>query len=96
MVTKNGAAYDDHVATDGHVHDANRVAYLKEHIEAVGYAVAAGADVRGYFVWSLMDNFEWAHGFSKRFGIVHLDYQTQRRTWKDSAYWFRDLIASRG
>ena len=56
-------------------------------------AVTAGADVRGYFVWSLMDNFEWAHGYSKRFGIVHVDYASQERTWKDSAHWYRDLVA---
>ena len=67
--------------------------YLRDHIEAMAEAVTAGADVRGYFVWSLMDNFEWAHGYSKRFGIVHVDYASQERTWKDSAHWYRDLVA---
>ena len=92
MVTENGAAFDDTVAADGRVHDQARIDYLHDHIDAVAMARAAGVDVRGYFVWSLMDNFEWAHGYSKRFGIVHVDYATQTRTWKDSAYWYRDLI----
>jgi beta-glucosidase len=93
MITENGAAFDDLVDPDGRVRDQRRVDYLREHIAAVGRARAAGADVRGYFVWSLLDNFEWAYGYSKRFGIVHVDYKTQERTWKDSAHWYRDHIA---
>jgi beta-glucosidase len=93
MVTENGAAFDDQVGADGRVHDQARIDYLRDHIDAVTAAAAAGSDVRGYFVWSLMDNFEWAHGYSKRFGIVHVDYESQTRTWKDSAYWYRDLIS---
>ncbi len=76
MITENGAAFDDVVSPDGAVHDPRRVAYLHDHVEAVGAAMDAGADVRGYLVWSLMDNFEWAYGFHKRFGIVRIDYDT--------------------
>ena len=92
MITENGAAFDDEVAASGRVHDHLRVAYLHDHIEAVGVAMDAGVDVRGYIAWSLLDNFEWAHGFSKRFGLIRVDYDTQARTWKDSAYWYRELI----
>lgn len=93
LVTENGAAFDDRVDQDGRVRDERRIAYLRDHLDALGRAVDAGVDARGYFAWSLLDNFEWAYGYSKRFGIVHVDYETQRRTWKDSAYWYRDLIA---
>ena len=79
---------------DGAVHDAERVDYLHDHIDAVGEAIDAGVDVRGYFVWSLMDNFEWSYGYSKRFGIVRVDYDTQERTVKDSGHWYRQLIAT--
>ncbi|MEE6296671.1 GH1 family beta-glucosidase [Georgenia wangjunii] len=91
MVTENGAAFDDE-PTGGRVHDAARVAYLRGHIAAVADARAAGVDVRGYFVWSLLDNFEWAYGYSKRFGIVYVDYATGERTPKDSARWYRELV----
>ncbi|MEU8340737.1 GH1 family beta-glucosidase [Spirillospora sp. NPDC048832] len=93
MVTENGAAFDDAVE-DGRVRDERRIAYLRDHIAAVERACAAGADVRGYFAWSLLDNFEWAYGYSKRFGLVRVDYPTGRRTWKDSAHWYRDTIAT--
>jgi beta-glucosidase len=93
MITENGAAFADRVTADGHVHDERRIGYLRDHLAAVHRAIGAGADVRGYFAWSLLDNFEWAYGYSKRFGIIHVDYPTQRRTWKDSAYWYRDVIA---
>ncbi len=92
MITENGAAFDDEVAPDGRVHDERRVDYLRRHVEAVGQAMDAGADVRGYFVWSLLDNFEWAYGFSRRFGVIRVDYDTLERTWKDSAYFYRDLV----
>jgi beta-glucosidase len=91
MVTENGAAFDDVVSPDGRIHDERRVAYLHDHIEAVGAAIDAGADVRGYFVWSLMDNFEWAWGYDRRFGIVRVDFETLERTLKDSALWYREL-----
>ncbi|MEF2977416.1 GH1 family beta-glucosidase [Subtercola sp. YIM 133946] len=91
-VTENGASYDDVVSADGEVHDPLRVSYLQSHIDAVGRAIADGADVRGYFVWSLLDNFEWAWGYDKRFGIVHVDYDTQRRTIKDSGRVYAQII----
>ncbi|GMA32472.1 beta-glucosidase [Litorihabitans aurantiacus] len=95
MVTENGAAFDDEVSADGRVHDDRRVAYLHDHVAAVAAARAAGADVRGYFAWSLLDNFEWAWGYERRFGIIRVDYETQERTWKDSAHWFRRLTTAR-
>jgi beta-glucosidase len=79
-VTENGACFDDPVAADGIVHDEDRVAYLREHLAAARHAIEAGVKLRGYFVWSLLDNFEWAEGYSRRFGIVHVDYATLKRT----------------
>ncbi|MBY8872478.1 beta-glucosidase [Micromonospora sp. PLK6-60] len=93
MITENGAAFADEVAPDGAVHDERRVDYLRRHVDAVGVAIDRGADVRGYFVWSLLDNFEWAWGYDRRFGIIRVDYDTQVRTWKDSAHWYRRLVA---
>ncbi|QMU77537.1 beta-glucosidase [Streptacidiphilus sp. PB12-B1b] len=93
-VTENGAAFDDADDADGAVRDDDRTAYLAEHIAAVARARAAGADVRGYFAWSLMDNFEWGYGYEKRFGIVHVDYRTQRRTVKQSGRWFAEHVRS--
>ncbi|MEP7764053.1 GH1 family beta-glucosidase [Sanguibacter sp. 25GB23B1] len=94
MVTENGAAFHDEVSADGRVHDADRVSYLHDHIDAVGRAIDAGADVRGYFAWSLLDNFEWGYGYDRRFGIIRVDYTTLERTWKDSAFWYRSLATS--
>ncbi|MEV6980290.1 GH1 family beta-glucosidase [Sphaerisporangium sp. NPDC051017] len=99
MVTENGAAFDDVVtkdATGEHVHDTDRTAYLESHLRAVHAAIEAGADMRGYLVWSLLDNFEWAEGYNRRFGIVHVDYATQRRLPKDSALWYRGVIRENG
>jgi beta-glucosidase len=87
-ITENGAAYPDRLV-DGRVADADRVRFLQSHIAALADALASGVDVRGYFVWSLLDNFEWADGYSKRFGLVYVDYATQRRTPKDSARWYQ-------
>ncbi len=95
MVTENGAAFRDGPDEAGNVHDVERIAYLRDHIAAVGRARQAGAEVIGYFLWSLMDNFEWAFGYSKRFGIVRVDYRTLARTPKASFDWYRDLIAAR-
>ncbi|MGZ3144064.1 GH1 family beta-glucosidase [Lentzea chajnantorensis] len=92
-ITENGAAFEDSADPSGFVDDADRVEYFRTHVAAVAEAVRGGADVRGYFAWSLMDNFEWAYGYEKRFGIVRVDYETQERTLKQSALWFRDLIA---
>ncbi|MER7622140.1 GH1 family beta-glucosidase [Streptomyces sp. NPDC126503] len=96
VITENGAAYDDYADPSGRVKDPERVAYLHAHLAAVHRALADGADVRGYFLWSLLDNFEWAYGYSKRFGIVHVDFATQRRTPKDSARWYGEVIARGG
>jgi len=93
-VTENGAAYPDQIGPDGRVDDPSRVAYLKAHFTEAAKAIAAGVPLRGYFVWSLMDNFEWAHGYSKRFGLIYVDYQTQRRVLKTSAHWYRRVIAA--
>ncbi len=96
-VTENGAAFPDPArAPAGGVEDPRRVDYLRGHLQAVRAALAAGCDVRGYFVWSLLDNLEWAHGFSKRFGIVHVDFASQRRTPKASARFYSGVIASNG
>ena len=96
-ITENGAAfYDAPVAEGGRVHDPLRVNYLQKHLRAIHGAIEAGCDVRGYCAWSLFDNLEWAHGFSKRFGIVHVNFATQERTLKDSAYFYKDVIASHG
>jgi beta-glucosidase len=95
-VTENGAAFDDYVDPEGEVHDPERVRYLDEHFRAAHEALAHGVDLRAYFVWSLLDNFEWAEGYSKRFGIVYVDYPTQRRVLKDSAHWYRRVIARNG
>jgi beta-glucosidase len=92
-VTENGVAYPDHVGADGQVFDARRVAYLRDHFIQAARAIAEGVPLRGYFVWSLMDNFEWAFGFSKRFGLVYTDYATQQRTPKASALWYSRVIA---
>ena len=95
MVMENGAAYDDEVTAQGEVHDTERTRYLYEHLDAVARAVADGADVRGYLVWSLLDNFEWAWGYTKRFGIVRVDDATQQRTLKDSARWYAEVVRTR-
>jgi beta-glucosidase len=96
LVTENGAAFDDDVAEDGSVDDADRVAFLSEHVFAVRDAVEAGVPLEGFFVWSLLDNFEWAEGYSKRFGIVRVDLETQRRTPKASARWFSATLGAAG
>jgi beta-glucosidase len=96
MITENGAAFDDLVTPDGGVNDLDRISYLRDHMAVVHDAIESGVDLRGYFVWSLLDNFEWAYGYSKRFGIVHVDYETQRRVWKDSAHWYREVIRANG
>ena len=91
-ITENGAAFDDKPDAAGFVYDPRRVSFLREHIAAVRKAMAAGVDIRGYFAWSLMDNFEWSLGYSKRFGIVRCDYETQQRTIKASGRWYARFI----
>ena len=95
-VHESGGAFPDVPGADGRVHDADRRAYLDAHLRACHDAIAAGVDLRGFFVWSLLDNFEWAEGYGQRFGIVHVDFASQRRTPKASALWLRDVIAANG
>jgi beta-glucosidase len=91
-VMENGAAYDDEVGPDGQIHDRDRIRYLHDHIAAGATAIRSGVRLRGYFVWSLLDNFEWARGYGKRFGLIHVDRATQLRRPKDSAWWYADLL----
>ena len=91
-ITENGAAFDDYIDPAGRVQDSERIAYLDGYLGAAGEALDAGVDLRGYFAWSLLDNFEWGEGYRSRFGLVFVDYATQRRTPKASADWYRDLI----
>jgi beta-glucosidase len=93
-VTENGVAFDDEPEPSGRVIDERRIEYLRAHLEAAHDAIAAGVPLAGYFVWSLLDNWEWALGFEKRFGLVRVDYATQQRTLKDSAHWYRAVIAA--
>lgn len=92
MVTENGAAYDDGPDATGNINDQRRVAYLTNHIESMRQAAAAGVPIKAYFAWSLLDNFEWAYGYAKRFGIVHVDFETQKRTLKASAFTYKGII----
>ena len=94
FITENGMSSDD-TLQGGRCDDAQRRSYLKRHLAALARAVDAGVDVRGYFVWSLLDNFEWAFGYERRFGIVHVDYATQQRTPKDSARAYAAFLRSR-
>jgi beta-glucosidase len=91
-ITENGGAFKEQV-DEARVHDPERVHYLQTHIAAVADALQIGVPMAGYMVWSLMDNFEWSSGYAKRFGIVHVDYATQRRRLKDSGQWYRDFVA---
>ncbi|MBG6183121.1 beta-glucosidase [Arthrobacter sp. CAN_A214] len=93
-ITENGAAYDDVVSSDGAVHDPERTQFVLDHISSVKDAIDQGADVRGYFVWSLLDNFEWSWGYGKRFGIVRVDYDSFKRTIKDSGHAYAGVITS--
>ena len=95
-ITENGSAWPDVVSEDGRVHDPDRIGYLHGHLGAVADAIEDGADIRGYFAWSLLDNFEWAHGYGKRFGIVYVDYHTQERIIKDSGREYARIIRASG
>ena len=92
-VTENGAAFEDVVSADGRIHDERRVEYFRNHLSQVRRAIADGVPMKGYFAWSLLDNFEWAYGYGKRFGVIHVDFATQRRTIKDSGYFLADVAA---
>lgn len=93
-ITENGASYSDGPNGQGRVHDQRRVTYLRDHLAAAHRAISAGVPLAGYFVWSLMDNFEWGHGYTQRFGIVWVDYETQQRIPKDSALWYKQVAAA--
>lgn len=95
FITENGCAYDDPMV-DGKIKDDRRIAYLREHLKSVERAIAQGADVKGYMVWSLFDNFEWAEGYRQRFGIIHVDFETQVRTLRESAHFYKEVIATNG
>lgn len=94
-ITENGAAFQDRLVA-GKVADPDRLNYLKLHFTEAHRAIRDGVNLKGYYLWSLMDNFEWAHGFSKRFGIIYTDYPTQKRIWKDSARWYQEVIKNNG
>lgn len=96
FVTENGAAYEDVIAPNGRIHDGERVSYLRRHLEMAWQAIQDGVPLKGYFVWSLLDNFEWAYGYSKRFGIIHVDYPTGERRLKDSAYFYMSVARGNG
>ncbi|GAA1572004.1 GH1 family beta-glucosidase [Kribbella sancticallisti] len=93
-VTENGAAYPDEVTADGQIEDTERRSYLEQHINVCQQVISGGLPLKGYFAWTLMDNFEWSFGYSRRFGLVHVDYQTQARTIKHSGHWLRDYLTT--
>jgi beta-glucosidase len=93
-ITENGAAYQDVLSLDGKVRDAARTKHYESYIAQVFRAMDEGADIRGYFAWSLLDNFEWACGYDKRFGLVYVDYKTLKRYPKDTYFWYRNFIAA--
>jgi len=95
-VTESGAPYNDYVNPEGQVNDPERIEYLAAHFDAASAAIEKGVDLRGYFVWSLLDNFEWDSGYAIRFGIVFVDYLTQQRIPKSSALWYREVIRANG
>lgn len=96
IVTENGMANCDWIHDDGRVHDPQRIDFLSRYLQEYGRASSDGVDIRGYFLWSAMDNFEWSFGYNRRFGIIYVDYATQQRTLKDSAFWYQDIIAANG
>jgi len=96
IITENGIVSPDTVGEDGKVNDTDRTRYIQEYLGAMKRAMAEGVPVKGYMHWSFMDNFEWAEGYSQRFGLVHTDFETLKRTPKESAYFYRDTIAQKG
>ena len=91
-ITENGAAFRDQLSADGQVEDPDRLSYIERHLKKVLEAIINGVPVWGYFVWSLLDNFEWGYGYSKRFGLIYVDFRTQQRTLKSSAKWYQKVI----
>ena len=95
-ITENGMASQDEKIMDNVVHDEDRISYLKRYLQASHRAIEKGVKLKGYFVWSLMDNFEWIKGYSKRFGLIRVNYETQERIWKKSAQWYQEVITGNG
>jgi beta-glucosidase len=95
-ITENGAPFDDRLDADGQIDDPQRLKVLYDHFAAAQRAIGAGVQLKGYHVWSLMDNFEWAEGYSQRWGIVYVDFKSQRRTPKRSALWYHEVIRQNG
>lgn len=95
-ITENGAAFKDNIIIDGVVKDEDRVNYLKQYLTAAKRAIDEGVKLDGYYIWTLMDNFEWAYGYTKRFGIIRVDFDSKKRSWKDSAYWYKRVIKENG
>jgi beta-glucosidase len=95
-IGETGGAFADTVSVDGKVHDPERIAFLREHFRAAHAAIGDGVDLRGLFVWAFMDTYEFNMGYSAKFGLMRVDYETQKRTIKDSGYWFRDVMAANG
>ena len=95
-ITENGMSCHDNISYDGCVHDYDRINFLDSYIGAMEQAIDEGADVRGYFLWTFLDNFEWSDGYKQRFGIVYVDFQNQRRVVKDSAFWYKKVIETKG
>ncbi len=96
VITENGLSGADWVSLDGQVHDPQRIDFLHRYLRSLHQAISDGVDVRGYFQWSIMDNFEWAEGYKHRFGLIHVDFETQKRTLKDSAHWYAEVIRTNG
>ena len=95
-ITENGAAFNDKITNGDLVNDDKRINYLNEHFKEALNAINEGVNLQGYYIWSFMDNFEWAYGFSKRFGLIYIDYKSQKRIWKKSAYWYKKIIKNNG
>ena len=93
-ISENGMSNADIVSLDGKCHDPQRIDFTSRYLSNLKKAIDSGADVKGYFHWSLLDNFEWGHGYKERFGLIHVDYKTQKRTPKDSYYWYKDFITN--
>lgn len=96
FITENGAAFEDKMSEDSKIHDENRIQFLREHFREAYRAIQEGVRLEAYYVWSLMDNFEWAFGYGKRFGLIYIDYTSKDRVWKDSAFWYQKVIESNG
>ena len=96
VVTENGMGNCDWIQSDGKVHDPQRTDYVKKHLVQFKKAINDGIEAKGYFLWSIMDNFEWAEGYKQRFGLIYVDYKNQKRVLKDSAYWYKNVITTNG